>query len=154
GVSAICRDMSEQVRLTREMETMNAELRRLSGELLRLQDLERRRIARELHDGAVQELAGIVINLRSLRDLGMFRGSVDARRLVDHSIQMADECSRGLRTLSYVLHPPMLDELGLATALTNFVDGFSQRTGIEVRLGLPAEMGRFAADLELAIFRI
>jgi len=154
GVSAICRDISGLVRTTLEIETINAELHRLSGQLLRLQDEERRRIARELHDGPVQEIAALQLTLDSLCGLQELRASTEAVRLLHRSAKLASECSRGLRTLSYLLHPPMLDELGLATALQMFVDGFVQRTGIQVRLQLPDGLGRLGPDVELALFRI
>jgi len=154
GVSAICRDISDQVRATREIQAMNAELHRLSGQLLVLQDQERRRIARELHDGPVQEIAAILLNLDAMCELPQVCNSTVACDIVDRTRKLAEECSRSLRTLSYLLHPPMLDELGLATALQMFVEGFSQRTGIEVRLRLPEGLRRLAPDVELALFRI
>ncbi len=154
GVSAICRDMSGQVRATREMEAMNAELHRLSSQLLRSQDEERRRIARELHDGPVQELAALQLTLSALSHLPEVCASANAIGLVEHSVRLTNDCSLSLRTLSYLLHPPMLDELGLATALQMFVDGFVNRTGIQVRLELPVGLGRLAPELELALFRI
>jgi PAS domain S-box-containing protein len=154
GVSAICRDISGHVRTLREIEAMNAELHRLSGQLLRLQDEERRRIARELHDGPVQELAALQLSLDAMSDLAEVRASADAVRMLHRSAKLATDCARGLRTLSYLLHPPMLDELGLATALQMFVEGFAQRTGIAVELRLPDGLGRLAPDLELALFRI
>ena len=154
GISSIARDITEQVRVKQEMEAMNAELRRLSGQLMRMQDQERRRIARDLHDGAVQDMAGLALHLTALREMPAVRDEPQALRVVDDSLKLANEGARGLRTLSYLLHPPLLDELGLATALRTFAEGFSKRTGIVVRLMLPRQLGRLGPDVELALFRI
>jgi PAS domain S-box-containing protein len=129
------------------------ELRRLSGRLLRLQDEERRRIARDLHDSTGQDLVAMATLL------GQLRGSIPSgkrklRRLLSQSKALADKCIREVRTLSYVLHPPMLDQTGLGDALCHYVKGFITRSGILVGLELSPRLERMAQDIELALFRI
>ena len=128
-------------------------LRQLSGRLLRLQDQERRRIARELHDSTAQRLAALAMNLsgvmKSAENL-----SPRARTCLSESLELAEECSRETRTLAYLLHPPLLDEVGLGSALRWFVDGYTQRTGIDVDLETPPELARLPEDIELALYRV
>jgi signal transduction histidine kinase len=119
-----------------------------------MQDQERRRIARELHDGAVQDLAGLSLRLSMLQELESIRSEPEAAKAVQDCVDHANASARGVRTLSYLLHPPLLDELGLATALQTFADGYSKRTGIAVRLALPGVLPRVDNDRELALFRI
>jgi PAS domain S-box-containing protein len=128
-------------------------LRDLSAHLLRLQDEERRRLARELHDSTGQDLAALAMNLavalREAEALGP-RG----RKAVADCQAIADRCARGLRTLSYLLHPPLLDEMGLVAAVRWLAEGFQARSGIHLSLGLPDDLGRLGADMETALFRI
>jgi PAS domain S-box-containing protein len=129
------------------------ELRRLSGRLLRSQDEERRRIARDLHDSTGQDIVALATMLDQLR------GSIPSserksRRLLSECKALAERCIREVRTLSYVLHPPMLDEAGLADAIRDYVDGFTERSGIQVELELSPRVGRMARDVELALFRV
>jgi PAS domain S-box-containing protein len=154
GGSCIARDLSDQVRVKQELQSINGELRRLYGELLRSEDQERRRIARELHDGPVQEMAAIKLNLEALRARPGLAADAEGLRLLEESVKLANSGTRGLRTLSYLLHPPLLDELGLGTALESFVDGFSKRTGISVDLKFLRSANRLPPDVELALFRI
>jgi len=128
-------------------------LRRLSGQLLRLQDDERRRIARELHDSTGQDLVVLATMLGQLR--GAIRSSErKALRLLSECKALADRCVREVRTLSYVLHPPVLDEAGLEDAVRDYVAGFTKRSGIQVELELSPGIGRMARDVELALFRV
>jgi PAS domain S-box-containing protein len=129
------------------------ELRRLSGQLLRLQDEERRKIARDLHDSTGQDLVALATMI------GQVRGSIPSgerksRRLLSECKVLADRCIREVRTLSYVLHPPVLDEAGLVEALRHFTAGFAERTGIEVDLEVAPDFGRLASDTELGLFRV
>jgi two-component system, NarL family, sensor kinase len=125
----------------------------LSGRLLKLQDEERRRLARELHDTTVQALAALVMNLTVLETSA---STLDAksRNTLSDSLTLAEQCAREVRTLSYLLHPPLLDEVGLAAALRHYVEGFSQRSGLHVALDLPCDWGRLPADAETALFRV
>jgi PAS domain S-box-containing protein len=129
------------------------ELRRLSGQLLRLQDEERRRIARDLHDSTGQELVALATTLSQLH-ASIPSSSRKLRKLASQSIALADQCIRDIRTLSYLLHPPMLDEAGLEDAIRHYVGGFTERTGIEVELDISPRLGRMKPHVELALFRI
>ena len=125
----------------------------LSAELMRLQDEERRRIGRDLHDSTGQTLAALELGLSQLQQYA--RGPADGRReLLEHCVRLATQCSAEIRTASYLLHPPLLDELGLLSALRWLADGFHQRSSIEMRLDLPASMHRLPPDDELCLFRI
>lgn len=128
-----------------DLDRMNRELRQLSSELMRSQDEERRRLARELHDSVGQNLVGLQLLLTRLNEgSGPAAGALD---LVDQSL-------REIRALSYLLHPPLLDQLGLASALRSYVEGFSSRAGIRVDCRVPDEFGRLERDTETALFRI
>jgi PAS domain S-box-containing protein len=125
----------------------------LSAELMRLQDEERRKIGRDLHDSTGQTLAALELGLSQLQQYT--RGPADGRReLLEQCARLATQCSAEIRTASYLLHPPLLDELGLLSALRWLADGFHQRSGIEMRLDLPASMHRLPPDNELCLFRI
>jgi len=128
-------------------------IRWLTGRLLQMRDDERRRLARDLHDSLGQILSAIKMNLSYLaRDTSPLdeRG----RNAVTESRELIDSCIKEVRTLSHLLHPPMLDEVGLLPAIRWFVTGFSQRSGIDVKLDLPATLQRFPIELEIAIFRV
>jgi len=129
------------------------EIRRLSGRLLQLQDEERRRIARDLHDSTGQDLVALATMLGQLRG-SIPSGDRKVRRLFSECKALAERCVREVRTLSYVLHPPMLDETGLEDAIRDYVKGFSKRSGIQVELELSPRLGRMPRDVELALFRV
>ena len=128
-------------------------LRELSARLLRLQDKERRRIARELHDTTAQSLAALAMNLSVVKGAASDLNP-RARACLSESLELAEECSREIRTLSYLLHPPLLEEVGLGSALRWFVDGYTQRTGIHVDLEMPPKLPRLPEDVELALYRV
>jgi PAS domain S-box-containing protein len=129
------------------------ELRQLSGRLLRFQDEERRRIARDLHDSTGQDLVALATMLGQLRD-SISSSDRKSRRLLSDCQALADRCIREVRTLSYVLHPPVLDQAGLVDAIREYVGGFVKRSDIHVELELPPNLGRMARDIELALFRV
>jgi PAS domain S-box-containing protein len=129
-------------------------LRELSGRLLRLQDEERRRIARELHDGTAQNLGALLLDLTQARELAAVAGQPKLRESIDDGLALAEESVRGVRTLSYLLHPPLLDEAGLSAALRQFVGGFSERSGVSVELQIDPGLGRLPPDVEIALFRV
>jgi PAS domain S-box-containing protein len=140
------------MQLEKLVDSRTAELRRLSGRLMTMQDEERRRIAREIHDGLGQELAAAKMILDGIlakdKSPSLQQASVEASQLVDRAIQQ-------VRTISHLLHPPLLDEVGLISALRWFLEGLSQRSGIEVDLEVqPHSLGRLKSDLETAVFRI
>jgi signal transduction histidine kinase len=129
----------------------NAEeaLRKLSGRLLGIQDQERRRIARELHDSLGQYLAGMKI---AIDMLGARSGQLDP--LLVECADILEKAITETRTLSHLLHPPLLDEAGFASAASWFVAGFSQRSGIPVSLELPPDLQRLPEAVEIALFRV
>jgi PAS domain S-box-containing protein len=129
------------------------DLRALSAELMRTQDEERRRIGRDLHDSTGQTLAALELSLAQL--MHDSAAAPPARReLLEHCARLASQCSTEIRTASYLLHPPLLDELGLLSALRWLADGFRQRSSIDVRLDLPEAMERLPRDDELCLFRV
>lgn len=136
---------------TKELAERNEEIRKLTGRLLRLQDEERRRLARELHDSTGQALVAMKINLDRL-SAGLHESW--AEPLISQTISLNEDLSRQLRTMSYLLHPPLLDEIGLISALKWYVDGFGQRSGIEVSLEVQPDFERLPAEMEITIFRI
>ena len=129
------------------------ELRRVSAELMRLQDEERRRIGRDLHDSTGQTLAALEIDLAQLaREAEKL--SAEGREQLERCVRLARQCSAEIRTASYLLHPPLLDELGLASALRWLADGLQARSGLELRLQLPERLDGVTPEEELALFRI
>ncbi len=130
-----------------------AKVRELTGKLLHAQDAERRRIARELHDSAGQLVAALQMQLTPLK--------ADAEKLspafagnIGESLQLVQQLSQELRTVSYLLHPPLLDELGLPSALRWYVEGFGERSKIDVHVDIPSDLGRMPSDMETTLFRI
>jgi signal transduction histidine kinase len=141
---------AELHRKTRQLELLNQELHRLSHTLIAAQDEERRRIARELHDGLGQDLVGAKMILDTFRyaPIPPEQAIAELARVIDRLIQQ-------VRTMSHLLHPPLLDEVGLRSALEWYVDGLAKRSGIETSLEIqPHEFPRLAPELETAIFRI
>jgi signal transduction histidine kinase len=137
---------------TSELDSANRSLRELSARLMQLQDDERRRIARELHDSVGQLLVGLTMNLSSVR-AAIEQINKEADKLTD-SEALVQEMTREVRTMSHLLHPPLLDEAGLCSALRCYVDGFSERSKIKVDLDLPEDLGRLPSELETAVFRV
>jgi signal transduction histidine kinase len=129
-------------------------LRSLSGRLLQLQDEERRRIARELHDSTAQTLGAVAINVDKAQQ--MAQGCADRQLgiVLRESAAFLDQAVLEIRTLSYLLHPPMLDDLGLEYVLAWYARGFSSRSGIDVRVNVEPALGRLPRDVELTVFRI
>jgi PAS domain S-box-containing protein len=125
----------------------------LSVRLLKVQDEERRRIARELHDGVGQLLAAMSMNAASLTQ-EKSKLSPDAARSVEENSRLIEQVSTDIRTMSYLFHPPLLDEMGLDSALKWYVSGFAERSKIAAKLELSADCGRLPQDYELCLFRI
>ena len=128
------------------------EYRRLSNRLLTLQDDERRRLALDLHDTVAQNLAVLGMNLALLEQNtpALDAGSC---QLLDECRSLADECCREVRVHAYLLHPPLLDEAGLVSAVRLFAEGFTSRTGVDVVMDA-ADIGRVRAPIEIALFRV
>ena len=145
-VVCITRDITDQKRVEEEF-------KRLSGQLLLSQDEERRRIARDLHDATGQDLVALATMLGRLR---AFLPSKDrkSRRFLSECKTLANECIREVRTLSYVLHPPVLDQEGLEDAIRDYALGFAIRSGIQVELELSPRLERLSREVELSLFRV
>jgi signal transduction histidine kinase len=136
---------------TAELDSANQSLRDLTGRLLRLQDEERRRFARELHDSVGQVLAALSMNLNMARtEIERLARTAD---VLSESETLVQEMSKEVRTISHLLHPPLLDEAGLSSALRWYVEGFAGRSKIDVDLEFAADLGRFSQDVETAVFR-
>ncbi len=129
-------------------EQAEASLRSLSVRLLELQDQERRKFSRELHDSLGQYLVGVKMNLT------MLGNSVPANPLIPESIKLLDLAMTETRTISHLLHPPLLDETGFASAAKWYVEGFAKRSGIQTSLDMPEDLVRLPSSLELALFRV
>src|SRR5579864_450934 len=137
---------------TAELERERRDVQDLSSQLLQAQDEERRRISRELHDSTGQLLVALTMNLARLKSEQVW-SNPDADALIDDTTSIVDEMSRQLRTMSYLLHPPMLDEAGLLSAVNWYVNGFSTRSSVEVTMDC-ADLGRLPAELEITLFRL
>ncbi|MGB7600199.1 MAG: PAS domain S-box protein, partial [Candidatus Sulfotelmatobacter sp.] len=145
---------------TQELEGKNQALlqqaetvRDLSGRLLRAQDEERRRIARDLHDSSGQILTAVQMNLAPLQEQAR-NLNADFASGIRQSLELVEQLSKELRTVSYLLHPPLLDEAGLPSALRWYVEGFAQRSKIDVQLEVARDLGRLPGDMEMTVFRI
>ncbi len=131
------------------VERRTVSLRRLSSHLQHIQDDERRRIARDLHDSAGQYLAALKMNLAQLDQADLAK----AKAVLAESNQLLDRCLAEIRTISYLLHPPMLDESGLPSAAAWYVEGFAKRSGIEANLEISPRLERLPRDVEMVLFR-
>ena len=143
---AAIRDISRQ-------QQHEAAVRELSGRLMRLQDKERRHLARELHDTTAQELAAISMNLAVVR-ARTSELSADVRTILADTAMLTERCASEIRTMTYLLHPPVLEALGLAGTVRDYTDGFARRSGIRVDLEISDELGRLSHERELALFRV
>lgn len=139
---------------TLELENATAKLRELTGKLLQTQDEERRRIARELHDGVGQLVVAMSMNLTSIVSEKEAL-SVEARQSLEQNQALVEQASREIRTMSHLLHPPLLDEVGLDSALRWYIDGFSDRSKITVETKLASGFTEdLPRDMALSVFRI
>jgi len=174
GFTKITRDFTERMRAQEALARTNAELaaevnerksaeaglassekslRTLSHHLLRTQDEERRRIGRDLHDSLGQYLAILKMNLDSLQ-LSSAANNNGAGKNIESCIRLADDSLKEVRTISYLLYPPMLEEMGLKTAIPWYLDGFSKRSSIQTTFEVDPNFGRLTLEAELALFRV
>ena len=136
-----------------ERKQAEAELRSLTGRILSVEDEERRRLARGLHDTTSQSLVALCMNLSVVSEsAGVLNPRAQAA--IAESAALADQCLREIRTVSYLLHPAELDELGLQYALSHYIGGFIQRSGIQVEIEVPPDLGRLPRLIETTVFRI
>lgn len=129
------------------------QLRDLSQRLLRAQDEERRRIARELHDSAGQTLTVLEMQVSHFLQEA-HQSAPQLTKDADETQQLVRQLTREIRTMSYLLHPPLLDESGLASALGWYIEGLRERSGLDIELAIPEEFGRLPREIELVVFRV
>jgi len=157
---SLANDLERQVRSrTQELEQRNAEvlqqseqLRELSNRLLQTQDAERRHIARELHDSAGQIIAALGMNIASMNQYAT-TNPVLSNTLAD-SEGLIRQLGKEIRTTSYLLHPPLLDESGLSEAIRWYIHGLEERSGLSIDLNIADDFGRLSDEMELAVFRV
>ena len=147
------REVAERKEAERKLLASERSLRELSSHLLRLQDEERRRLGRELHDSVGQYLAVLKMGLDSLKG-DMEASGPGADRRIQECVGLAEESIKEVRTISYLLYPPMLEEMGLRTAIPWYLEGFGKRSGIKTTLETPSESIRLPRDVEVAVFRV
>jgi PAS domain S-box-containing protein len=147
-------ELEERVRArTEELDKATQSLRNLSARLLQIRDEEARRLARELHDSVGQMLSAIAMNTATVKAQTHKLDERGAKAVAENAA-LVETISTEIRTISYLLHPPLLDELGLRSALSWYVEGFSERSKIKVDMEIAADFGRLSTELETAIFRI
>jgi two-component system NarL family sensor kinase len=147
-------ELSELLQANEALKSNEESLRQLSARLLQLQDEERRHIARDLHDITGQKLAFQSMALSALQTKHCPDLDAEARQALSESLVLNQEISAEIRALSYLLHPPLLDELGLSSAARWYASGFTKRTGIPIDVDVPQEIKRLSPDAEGAIFRV
>lgn len=138
----------------RNREQAEESVRKLSGHVLRVQDEERRRIARELHDSLGQILSSVKMTLEQLGDPRWGRNPAEAAELISSATELIQQSITETRTLSYLLHPPLLDEFGIGSAAKWYIEGFSARSKIAVKIEIPPDFGRMPEEVEIALFRL
>jgi PAS domain S-box-containing protein len=155
GFGKVTRDLTERMLAQKTLESSQGKLRdseralrELSLHLLRSQDEERRRIGREIHDSLGQYLSVLKIKLESMN------APAECSRDVNACTDLVDTCLKEVRTVSYLLYPPMLEEMGLRSAVPWYLDGFSRRSGIKTSFHIPDDFGRLGRDAELVLFRV
>jgi len=145
--------LREKVRVFAELHRKTRKLELLNERMTVVLEEERRRIARELHDSVGQLLVAIEMNHATLL-LESEKLSPHAASSLAENVSLTEEVNKQVRTISYLLHPPLLDESGLASALLCYVEGFSKRSKIDVKLEISPDLGRFPPDMEISVFRL
>jgi PAS domain S-box-containing protein len=147
-------DLSEVEEASEALKSSEEALRQLSARLLQLQDDERRRIARDLHDITGQKIAFLSIVLSQLLDGKPTELDAKSKSALAECLTVTQQISEEIRTLSYLLHPPLLDELGLGSAVPWYTQGYEKRTGIHVDVDIPKDLLRLPPDVEVTLFRV
>jgi PAS domain S-box-containing protein len=145
--------VQERKAAEQKLQESEQSLRYLSRHLLRSQEEERKRIGRELHDSVGQYLAVLKMKLDSMKSPAGPEGQVIARQITECSL-LAEDCIKEVRTISYLLYPPMLEEMGLKSAISWYLEGFAQRSGMKTTFDVSGDLPRLSRDVELAIFRV
>jgi two-component system, NarL family, sensor kinase len=156
GLEAICAvatELTEIVDANEALRVTETSLRQLSARLLQLQDEERRRIARDLHDVTGQKIAVLSMSLDRLARLTEQR-KPEAKETIKESRDIVSQIGEEIRTLSYILHPPLLDECGLASAVHWYAEGFQKRSAIKLEVEVDADLPRLPSDAETTLFRV
>jgi len=153
-VCAVATDLTELADANEALHANEEALRQLSSRLLELQDEERRRIARDLHDVTGQKLALQCIALSRMTRLLSPTANEETKESIAQCLDLTNQISEEIRTLSYLLHPPLLDELGLPAAAKWYAQGFQKRTGIRADVDIPRNLPRLRPDAEVALFRV
>ena len=152
-IGVVANEITEMIETSEALRLSEATRQSLSTKLLQMQDEERRRMARELHDTAGQELAFTVMSLENLKS-SLDQPNATVEKGLQEAADLIRKIESEIRTFSYLLHPPLLDEMGLASALRWYIDGFTKRTGIQVEVDLPGELRRLPTQHEIALFRV
>jgi two-component system NarL family sensor kinase len=156
GMEAICAvatELTELVETNEALRVTESSLRQLSGRLLQLQDEERRRIARDLHDTTGQKVAALSMSLDRVARLLDSR-KPERQEALDEARDIVRMIGEEIRTLSYLLHPPLLDESGLGSAIRWYAEGFQKRSGIQLNVNIASDLGRLSTEVEMALFRV
>jgi signal transduction histidine kinase len=153
GAVVVAEDITARKTAEHQLNDSYNQMRALTGRLMRAQDDERRRIAQMLHETTAQNLAGLKMLLARMNRTSDILTDDERSALVE-SMSLAEQSMTEIRTLSYLLHPPFLDEAGLLAGLRWYIAGFAERSGIDVDLDLPESFGRLPRDTEIALFRI
>jgi two-component system, NarL family, sensor kinase len=156
GMEALCAvatELTELVETNEALRVTEASLRQLSGRLLQLQDEERRRIARDLHDTTGQKIAALSMSLDRVARL-LDSKKPERQEALEEGRDIVRMIGEEIRTLSYLLHPPLLDESGLGSAVRWYAEGFQKRSGIRLNVNISPDLGRLSTDVEMALFRV
>jgi two-component system, NarL family, sensor kinase len=154
NVCLVATELTELVEANEALRSNEESLRQLSARLLKLQDEERRHIARDLHDITGQKLAAQSMALAKVLNRKAAGLDKESQHLLVECVTLSNQVSDEIRTLSYLLHPPLLDELGLSSAVRWYAEGYERRTGIKVEVKIPLDFGRLSPDVEVALFRV
>lgn len=152
-ICVVATELTELIETNEALRVSEVSLRQLSARLLKLQDEERRRIARDLHDTTGQKIAVLSMTLDRLAKL-VDHKKADIRDALTESRDVVGKIGEEIRTLSYLLHPPLLDECGLASAVLWYAEGFKKRSGIHLNVTIDEELVRLTTDAETALFRV
>jgi two-component system, NarL family, sensor kinase len=156
GMEALCAvatELTELVETNEALRVTESSLRQLSGRLLQLQDEERRRIARDLHDTTGQKIAALSMSLDRVARL-LDTKKPERQEALNEGRDIVRMIGEEIRTLSYLLHPPLLDESGLGSAVRWYAEGFQKRSGIKLNVNIAPDLGRLSTEVEMALFRV